>query len=65
MHALRPERVDRERRDERRVDPAGEPEHDVAEAVLADVVAEGEHERPPHLLELGLERDDLAAETLC
>ena len=64
MHALRPERVDRERRDERRVDPAREPEHDVAEAVLADVVAQREHEREPHLLELGREGDDLAAETL-
>ena len=62
MHALRPERVGRERRDERRVDPAREPEHDLAEAVLADVVPQGEHERPAHLLELGLERDDLAAE---
>ena len=45
VHALGPERIDRERRDERRVDPAREPEYDVAEAVLADVVAECQHER--------------------
>ena len=64
VHALRPERVDRERRDERRVDAAREAEHDVAEAVLAHVVAQREHERAPHLLELRLERGDLAAEGL-
>ena len=40
VDTLRPERVDGERGDERRVDPAREPEHDVAEAVLADVVPE-------------------------
>ena len=60
MHTFRPERIDGERRDERRVDPAREAEDDFAEAVLADVVPEGEHERPPHLLELRLERDDRA-----
>ena len=32
-------------RDERRVDPAREAEHDVLEAVLVDVVAHAEHER--------------------
>ena len=59
MDALRAERVDGERRDEGGVDPAGEPEHDVPETVLADVVAERQHERAPHLLELRLERRQL------
>ena len=61
MDAFGPEGVDGERGDERGVDPAGQAEHDVAETVLADVVPEGKHQRFPHLLELGLERDDLAA----
>ena len=53
VHALRAERLDGERGRERRVDPAGDADHDVAEAVLADVVAQAELEREPHLLELG------------
>ena len=43
--AVGAERVDGHQRDERRVDPAAEPEHDVLEAVLARVVARAEHER--------------------
>ena len=66
MHPLGPQRVARERGDERGIDPSREPEHDLAEAVLPDVIAEGEDERPAHLLELGQERDDLAVDvTLC
>ena len=42
---LGPERVDRDRRDERRVDAAGEADQHVAEAVLAHVVARAEHQR--------------------
>ena len=52
MHALGAERLDRERRRQRRVDPAREADHDVAEAVLVDVVAQAELEREPHLLEV-------------
>ena len=62
VHALRAERLDRERRDERRVDPAGDAEHDVAEPVLLDVVAQPELEREAHLLERVEHRRDLAAE---
>ena len=51
MHALRAERLDGERGDERRVDPAGDADHDLAEAVLLDVVAQPELEREPHLLQ--------------
>ena len=47
---LGPERVDRDRRDERRVDPAGEPEEHVREAVLHHVVAGAEHQRRVHLV---------------
>ncbi len=39
-------------RDERGVDPAREPEHDLAEPVLADVVPQAEHERSVDLLEV-------------
>ena len=39
------EGVDGEHDDERRVDPARQPEHDVVEAVLLDVVAGAKHER--------------------
>ena len=52
VHALRAERLDAERGGERRVDAAGEPDHDVAEAVLRHVVAQPELEREPHLLEV-------------
>ena len=54
-HALGAERVGGEAGDERRVDPAGEAEHDVREAVLLDVVAQAERERR---VDLGLERRD-------
>ncbi len=43
-------RVGGDHRDERRVDAAGQADHDVAEAVLHDVVARAEHER---LVQLG------------
>ena len=62
MHVLRPERIDSERGDERRVDAARKAQHDVAEAVLADVVVQREHEAAPHLLQLCLERDDQPAD---
>ena len=42
VHVLRAERVDRDGGDQRRVDPAGEPDHRVGEAVLRDVVAGAE-----------------------
>ena len=60
MHPLGPERVHADRRRQRGVDAARDPEHDVAEAVLLHVVADTEPEREPHLLELRLERDDRA-----
>ena len=41
---------------QRRVDAAGDADHDVGEAVLRDVVAETEPEAEPHLLESGRER---------
>ena len=44
-HALGAERVGRDAGDERRVDSAGEAEHDVREPVLLDVVAQSEAER--------------------
>ncbi len=52
MDALGPERLDAEGSRERRVDPAGEADHDVAEPVLLDVVVHTELERKPHLLEI-------------
>ncbi len=62
-HAVGPERVDGDQRDERRVDAAAEPEHDVLEAVLRDVVARAEHERPVDLLDdVERRRDRVLAE---
>ena len=58
MDALRAQRLDRQRGRQRRVDPAGDRDHDVAEAVLVDVVAEAELERDSHLLELAESRRD-------
>ena len=52
VHAVGAERLDGERGRERRVDPAGEADHDLAEAVLLDVVAQAELERLAHLLEV-------------
>ena len=52
MHAVGAERLDAQRRRQRRVDPAGEPDHDVAEAVLRHVVVQPELEREPHLLQV-------------
>ena len=49
-----PERVDRDQRRQRRVDPAREPDHDPPEAVLLHVVARAEHQRRVDL-GLGLE----------
>ena len=45
VHVLGAERVDRDRGDERRVDPAREADQHVGEAVLAHVVTRAEHER--------------------
>ena len=52
-HVLRPDRVCGEQRHQGGVDPAREGEADVAEAVLADVVAQAEDERLVDLLEVG------------
>ena len=64
MHSVGAERFHRERRRHCGVDPAGNADHDVAEPVLAHVVAEAELERQPHLLELRLERNDTAVEAV-
>ena len=50
MHVLGAERVGGDDGDERRVDPAGETDHDIGEPVLAAVVAGAEHERFVQLL---------------
>ena len=57
MHPVGPERVGADRSGQGGVDAARDPEHDLAEAALLDVVAEAEAECKPHLLELRLERD--------
>ena len=44
-HALRPQRVHRNRRRQRRVDAARHAQHDAGEAVLVDIVAERHHRR--------------------
>ena len=49
--AVRAERLDGERRRERRVDAAGEADDGLREAVLAEVVAGAEHERRVDLAE--------------
>ena len=56
MHAVGADGVGRDHRHQRRVDAAREPEHDVGEAVLLDVVARAEHQR---LVDLALERQRL------
>ena len=58
VDALGAERVDRDQRDQRRVDPAGEAEHDALEAVLLDVVAQAEAQRR---VDLGLGLEQLGA----
>ena len=50
-----PERIDGDRRDDRRVDAARQPDHHIAEAVLAAVVTRPEHERVVQLA-VGVER---------
>ena len=45
VHAIGAERIDGDRQRQRRIDAAGQPEHDAGEAMLADVVAHAEHER--------------------
>ena len=45
VDAVGAERVDRDARDERGVDAAGHPEHDIGETVLLRVVASAEHQR--------------------
>ncbi len=57
--ALGAERVSGQAGDERRVDPAGEAEHDALEAVLAHVVAQAERERA---VDLGLDRRERLGE---
>ena len=52
MDSLRSERLDRDRRRECGIDASRQADHDLPEAVLANVVAEAEAEREPHLLEL-------------
>ena len=56
MHALGTERLGREGGGDCGVDPAGDSNDDVGEAVLADVVVQPELERQSHLLELGQDR---------
>jgi hypothetical protein len=56
VHTTGFERLCAQRGSHRRVDPARDPDDDLREAVLLDVVPEAEGERKPHLLELGLER---------
>ena len=59
-HAIRSERVDRDRQRERRIDAAGKSQQDARETVLRHVVADTERERAIHL-RLGLQpRRDLA-----
>ena len=57
-HVLGPERVDRDRRDQRGVDAAREPDEHVGEAVLAHVVAGAEHQRLVDLLHRRQQRLD-------
>ena len=59
VHVLGAEGVGGDGGDERRVDPTREPEHDIGEAVLRDVVAGGEHERVVDLGDAVEQRDDL------
>ena len=58
--AIGAERVDREQGDEGRVDAAREGQADVAEAVLGDVVAQAEDQRPVDLGEVGERLGDAA-----
>ena len=55
MHVVGPERVDRDARHDRRVDPAGQADDDVVEAVLRAIVAGAEHQRVVQLA-VGIER---------
>ena len=64
VHALGPERFGRKRGGDRRIDATRDADHDLAEAVLRNVVAEAELECKPHLLELGLERNRGAREAI-
>ena len=59
MNAVGAERFRAEHGGHRGVDPARDTDDYLCEAVLLDVVVEAEREREPHLLERGLERDDL------
>ena len=60
MDVRGPKRLGGECSRDRRVDPAGHADDDVAEAVLPHVVVESELERQPHLLQLVDERRHLA-----
>ena len=60
MHPLGPERIDRDRGRERRIDAAREPQHDAREAVLLDVVAQAQAHRAIDRLEAEGRRRDLA-----
>ena len=44
VNKLRPESIDRERRDERRVDPAGKAENHTGKTVLFDIVTQSQGE---------------------
>ena len=44
MNTIRTERIDRQRCDKRRVDPAGKPEHHTGETVLVHIVPETQRE---------------------
>ncbi len=65
MHLFGAERLDGQCGRQRRIDPAGEPDDDVAETVLADVVGEPELERLAHLLEVVERRRERSAQLDC
>ena len=50
MDALLAERIDRHHRADRRIDAAGEAEHDAGKAVLVDVVAQALHAGKPMIV---------------
>ncbi len=60
MHARGTERLRRQSSRQRGVDPAGEPDDDLAEAVLVYVRPQPELEREAHLLQIVHERRDAA-----
>ena len=62
MHAVGAQRIDRDAQGQRRIDAAGESQHDPRKAVLVDVVARALHQRTVHALFLPLQRNDGAGQ---